>query len=44
MLHCFFKLKDSTKKSEKNICKYLMYMKTCKTNFAQEFSIDQIIL
>ena len=43
MLHCF-KLKSFTTKSEKIIFKHLMYMKTCKTNFAQEFPFNQIIL
>ena len=44
MLQCFFKLKIFATKSEKNICRHLMYMKTNKTNVAQEFSINQIIL
>ena len=40
MLHCFFKLKSFVTKSEKNI----LYIKTSKTNFVQEFSFNQIIL
>ena len=45
MLHFSFKLKKFTTKIEKkNICKHLMHMKTCNTNFAQEFSFNHIIL
>ena len=45
MLHCLFKLKNVTTKSEKKaFSKHLMYTKTYKTNFTQEFSFHQVIL
>ena len=47
MLGYFFKLKVEKlyyKKCQKTFCKHLMYMKTCKTNFAHELSFNQKVL